>query len=68
MRSQNYIIYIFVLLQTAIAHSEHTILVMLKLCFLCSPMTVKRPNEFGDGRLVSGRDPLGGGNEQDPHL
>ncbi|XP_049918973.1 neuropilin-2a isoform X2 [Epinephelus moara] len=25
-----------------------------------NPVTVKRPNEFGDGRLFSGRDPLGG--------
>uniref|UniRef100_A0A8C4H746 Neuropilin n=1 Tax=Dicentrarchus labrax TaxID=13489 RepID=A0A8C4H746_DICLA len=30
------------------------------LCFLCFSLTVKRPNEFGDGRLFSGRDPLGG--------
>uniref|UniRef100_A0A8C2ZVK8 Neuropilin n=1 Tax=Cyclopterus lumpus TaxID=8103 RepID=A0A8C2ZVK8_CYCLU len=31
-----------------------------KLCFLCFSLTVKRPNEFGDGRLFSGRDSLGG--------
>uniref|UniRef100_A0A3Q3JB60 Neuropilin n=1 Tax=Monopterus albus TaxID=43700 RepID=A0A3Q3JB60_MONAL len=30
-------------------------------CFLCFSLTVKKPNEFGDGRLFSGRDPLGGG-------
>uniref|UniRef100_A0AAQ5XLJ8 Neuropilin n=1 Tax=Amphiprion ocellaris TaxID=80972 RepID=A0AAQ5XLJ8_AMPOC len=28
---------------------------------LCLSLTVKRPNDFGDGRLFSGRDPLGGG-------
>lgn len=30
-------------------------------CFLFLSPTVKIPNEFGDGRLFSGRDPLGGG-------
>lgn len=31
-------------------------------CSLCFSLeTVKRPNEFGDGRLFSGRDQLGGG-------
>uniref|UniRef100_A0A3Q3JBA5 Neuropilin n=1 Tax=Monopterus albus TaxID=43700 RepID=A0A3Q3JBA5_MONAL len=29
-----------------------------KQCFLCFSLTVKKPNEFGDGRLFSGRDPL----------
>ncbi|KAK5847613.1 hypothetical protein PBY51_016727 [Eleginops maclovinus] len=28
--------------------------------FLCFFLTVKRPNEFGDGRLFNGRDSLGG--------
>lgn len=33
----------------------------LQVAFLCFFLTVNRPNEFGDGRLFSGRDPLGGG-------
>lgn len=38
---------------------------MLKGCVSCASLaTVKKLNGFGDGRLSSGRDPIGGGKAQ----
>lgn len=49
-------------------NNDSSICWMLHGCVSCASLvTVKKPNEFGDGRLSSGRDPLGGGKTQMLH-